>query len=60
MPTRHRRPTAVLAAAALAVLALSACTRNEPSGAPGNDPVKAVKEFLIDGTVDQDGYALPE
>lgn len=56
MTTRHHRPVAVLAAAALAVVALSACARNDPSGAPGNDPVKAVKEFLIDGTVDQDGY----
>ena len=56
MTTRHHRPIAVLAAAALAALALSACARNEPSGAPGNDPVKAVKEFLINGTVDQDGY----
>jgi hypothetical protein len=56
MTTRHRLPAAALAAAALAALALSACARNEPSGAPGSDPVTAVKEFLIDGTVDQNGY----
>jgi hypothetical protein len=44
-------------ALALAVLApLSACARNEPSGAPKDDPVKAVKEFLIDSSVDQNGY----
>jgi hypothetical protein len=56
MTTRHRRPTAALAAAALAVVALSACSHDEPQGAAGNDPVKAVREFLTDGTVDQNGY----
>lgn len=56
MTTPHRRHAAALAAAALAVLALSACSHNEPQGAAGNDPVKAVREFLTDGAVDHNGY----
>ena len=49
-----RKPLIAVALAALTPLA--ACARNEPSGAPKSDPVKAVKEFLIDGSVDQNGY----
>jgi hypothetical protein len=59
MATRHRGLPALLAAAALALVALVAmcgCARSQPQGAAGNDPVTAVKEFLINGTVDQDGY----
>ena len=56
MATRHRGLPVLLAAAALAPLVVSGCSRNQPQGAPGNDPVTAVKEFLINGTVDQDGY----
>jgi hypothetical protein len=52
--TSRRTPLIALALAALTPLA--ACARNEPSGAPKSDPVKAVKEFLIDGSVDQNGY----
>jgi hypothetical protein len=49
-----RTPTIALALAALAPL--TGCARDEPSGAPLDNPVKAVKEFLIDGTVDANGY----
>jgi hypothetical protein len=45
-----------IAFALAALTPLAACGRNEPSGAPKNDPVKAVKEFLIDSSVDQNGY----
>lgn len=53
MPTRWT-PTIPVALAALA--ALAGCARNEPPGAPKSDPVKAVKEFVIDGSVDHNGY----
>jgi hypothetical protein len=54
-----RRPTltnaAVLATAALAAaVPLSACERTSSAG---DDPVKAVKDFLDDGVVDHNGYA---
>jgi hypothetical protein len=49
-----RKPLIALALAA--VTPLAACARNEPSGAPKSDPVKAVKEFLTDASVDQNGY----
>ncbi len=50
------RRTPMIALALAALTPLAACARNEPSGAPKNNPVKAVKEFLIDGSVDQNGY----
>ena len=53
MPS-HWTPTIALALAALTPLA--GCARNEPPGAPKSDPVKAVKEFLIDGSIDNNGY----
>jgi hypothetical protein len=53
MPS-HRTPIIALALAALTPFA--GCARNEPQGAPKSDPVKAVKEFLIDGSVDANGY----
>jgi hypothetical protein len=49
------RPTVLAVAALAATLLTSGCERNEPGG-PGDDPVKAVKDFLIDGVVDHNGY----
>jgi hypothetical protein len=43
---------AVLAAALLA----SGCERGGAPGGPEDDPVKVVKDFLIDGVVDHNGY----
>jgi hypothetical protein len=52
-----RRHTPLIALAVAALTPLAACGHNEPSGAPKNNPITAVKEFLIDGSVDQNGYA---
>jgi hypothetical protein len=49
--------TLSIALALAALTPLAACARNEPSGAPKSDPVKAVKEYLVDGAIDQNGYA---
>jgi hypothetical protein len=51
------RRTPLIAFALAALTPLAACGHNEPSGAPKGNPIKAVKEFLIDGSVDQNGYA---
>jgi hypothetical protein len=54
-----RRRTPALALALLAVTPLAACTRNEPAGAvarAGDNPVKAVKDYLVNAAVDQNGY----
>ena len=48
--------TLLIALAITAITPLAGCARNEPSGAPKSNPVKAVKEYLIDGSVDQNGY----
>jgi hypothetical protein len=45
----------IIALALAALMPLAACSRNEPQGAK-NDPVKAVKDFLVVGSVDQNGY----
>jgi hypothetical protein len=48
-----------LALALLAVIPLAGCTRNEPAGAvarAGDNPVKAVKDYLVNAAVDQNGY----
>jgi hypothetical protein len=50
------RATVLSVAALAAALLSSGCERNEPGG-PGNDPVKVVKDFLIDGVIDHNGYA---
>jgi hypothetical protein len=51
------RRTPLIALALAAVTPIAACARNEPSGAPKSDAVKAVKEYLVDGSIDQNGYA---
>jgi hypothetical protein len=48
MATVHKP---LIALALAAVTPLAACARNEPSGAPKSNPVKAVKEFLTDASV---------
>jgi hypothetical protein len=53
------RCTPALALALLAATPLAACTRNEPAGAvarAGDNPVKAVKDYLVNAAVDQNGY----
>lgn len=54
-----RRRTPALALALLAVTPLAACTRNDPAGGvagAGDNPVKVVKDYLVDAAVDQNGY----
>jgi len=56
MPS-HVKP--LLTLALIAVTPLAACTRNDPPGAvahAGDSPVKAVKDYLVNGSVDQNGY----
>jgi hypothetical protein len=49
--------TIVLAGAVMATALLtSGCERGDAPGGPGDDPVKVVKDFLIDGTIDNNGY----
>jgi hypothetical protein len=58
MPNLSPIRTAVLAGAALAAaLLVSGCERGGAPGGPEDDAVKVVKDFLIDGAVDHNGYA---
>lgn len=47
---------AVAGAVVAAGLLSSGCARGDVAGGPDDDPVKVVKDFLVDGTVDHNGY----
>ena len=56
MPNPSPIRTALLAGAVLATgLLASGCERGGTPGGPEDDPVKVVKDFLIDGVVDHNG-----
>jgi hypothetical protein len=50
------RRTPIIALTLAALTPLAACSRNEPQGAARTGPVRAVEEYLVDGSIDQNGY----